>query len=50
MNDNPSFIPLGHTTRRPVRIDAILATRMKRLLRARRRQMKRQKKQVSDER
>lgn len=50
MNDIPTFITLEHTTHRPVRIDAIIATRMKRLMRARRRQLKRQQRQVRDER
>ena len=50
MNDTPTFITLERTTRRPVRINAILAARMKRLVRARRRQLKRQQRQVSDER
>jgi len=50
MNDEPTFIPLERTARRPVRIDTILAARMKRLVRARRRYIKRQKKQVSRER
>ena len=50
MSNNPTFIPLERSAHRPVRIDAILAARMKRLVRARRRQMKRQKRQASDER
>ena len=50
MNDIPTFITLERTAHRPVRIDAILVARMKRLMRARRRQLKRQERQAADER
>lgn len=43
MDDTPTYIVLERNTHRPVRIDTIVAARMKRLLRMRRRQMRRQR-------